>query len=154
MAKQDERFIKVLNEGSTWTTNREIWVDKTTGVNYLWIASGNGGGLTPLLGADGKPRALHVEKALDVTLCTPPVKHDFGEHLAQCEYFTVDARNGAFEGVADEKSFVSLLITDGEGTLTSGGETVAVKKGESYFLPAASGPYAVTGTCQTLVTTV
>ena len=37
MAKQDERFIKVLNEGSTWTTNREIWVDKTTGVNYLWI---------------------------------------------------------------------------------------------------------------------
>ena len=37
---------------------------------------------------------------------------------------------------------------------TSGGETVAVKKGESYFLPAASGPYAVTGTCQTLVTTV
>lgn len=55
MAKQDERFIKVLNEGSTWTTNREIWVDKTTGVNYLWIASGNGGGLTPLLGADGKP---------------------------------------------------------------------------------------------------
>ena len=106
------------------------------------------------VGADGKPRALHVEKALDVTLCTPPVKHDFGGHLAQCEYFTVDARNGAFEGVADEKSFVSLLITDGEGALTSGGETVAVKKGESYFLPAASGPYAVTGTCQTLVTTV
>ena len=102
----------------------------------------------------GNPRELHVAKALDVTLCTPPVKHDFGEHLAQCEYFTVDARNGAFEGVADEKSFVSLLITDGEGTLTSGGGTVAVKKGESYFLPAASGPYAVTGTCQTLVTTV
>ena len=40
MAKKGERFIKVLNEGSTWTTNREIWVDKTTGVNYLWIASG------------------------------------------------------------------------------------------------------------------
>ena len=38
MAKKDERFIKVLNEGSTWTTNREIWVDKTTGVNYLWVS--------------------------------------------------------------------------------------------------------------------
>ena len=58
MAKQDERFIKVLNEGSTWTTNREIWVDKTTGVNYLWIASGNAGGLTPLLDADGGVLAL------------------------------------------------------------------------------------------------
>ena len=154
MAKQDERFIKVLNEGSTWTTNREIWVDKTTGVNYLWIASGYAGGLTPLLGADGKPRALHVEKALDVTLRTPPVKHDFGGHLARCEYFTVDAKNGDFDGVADEKSFVSLLITDGAGELTCGGETVPVKKGESYFLPANSGAYTVKGQCQTLVTVV
>ena len=56
MAKKDERFIKVLNEGSTWTTNREIWVDKTTGVNYLWIASGYAGGLNKkiaLLGIEG-----------------------------------------------------------------------------------------------------
>lgn len=44
------------------------------------------------VGADGKPRALHIEKALDVTCRTPPQKHDFGSHLAQCEYFTVDAK--------------------------------------------------------------
>lgn len=44
------------------------------------------------VGADGKPRALHIEKALDVTRRTPPQKHDFGSHLAQCEYFTVDAK--------------------------------------------------------------
>ena len=81
-------------------------------------------------------------------------KHDFGSHLAQCEYFTVDAKKGAFDGVADEKSFVSLLITDGAGTLTCGGETVKVKKGESYFIPAGSGKYAVTGDCETLVTVV
>ena len=60
MAKQVERFIKELNEGSTWTTKREIWVDKTTGVNYLWIDSGYGGGLTPLLGADGKPVVTRI----------------------------------------------------------------------------------------------
>ena len=106
------------------------------------------------VGADGKPRALHVEKALDVTLRTPPVKHDFGGHLAQCDYFTVDAKRGNFDGMADEKSFVSLLITDGAGTLTCGGETVAVKKGESYFLPAASGAYHIEGPCETLITTV
>ena len=35
------------------------------------------------VGADGKPRALHIEKALDVTRRTPPQKHDFGSHLAQ-----------------------------------------------------------------------
>ena len=106
------------------------------------------------VGADGKPRALHIEKALDVTRRTPPQKHDFGSHLAQCEYFTVDAKKGAFDGVADEKSFVSLLITDGAGTLTCGGETVKVKKGESYFIPAGRGKYAVTGDCETLVTVV
>ena len=106
------------------------------------------------VGADGKPRALHIEKALDVTRRTPPQKHDFGSHLAQCEYFTVDVKKGAFDGVADEKSFVSLLITDGAGTLTCGGETVKVKKGESYFIPAGSGKYAVTGDCETLVTVV
>ena len=60
MAKQVERFIKVLNEGSTLTTKREIWVDKTTGVNYLWIDSGYSGGLTPLLGADGKPVVTRI----------------------------------------------------------------------------------------------
>ena len=50
----------MLNEGSTWTTNREIWVDKTTGVNYLWIASGYAGGLTALLDAAGHPVVTHV----------------------------------------------------------------------------------------------
>lgn len=51
-------------------------------------------------------------------------------------------------------SFVSLLITEGEGTLTCGGEAVSVKKGDSYFLPANSGSYTVQGNCQTLVTRV
>lgn len=62
MAKKDERFIKVLNEGSTWTTNREIWVDKTTGVNYLRIASGYAGGLTPLLDPRGYPIVTAVPR--------------------------------------------------------------------------------------------
>ena len=33
----------------------EVWVDKKTGVNYLWQASGYAGGLTPLLKPDGTP---------------------------------------------------------------------------------------------------
>ena len=89
-----------------------------------------------------------------MTLRTPPQKQDFGGHLAQCEYFTVDVKSGSFNGTADEKSFVSLLITDGAGTLTCGGETACVQKGESYFLPANSGHYTVQGNCQTLVTCV
>lgn len=33
----------------------EIWVDKETGINYLYHASGYYGGLTPLLDREGKP---------------------------------------------------------------------------------------------------
>lgn len=52
MAK-DERFEKVYSQG--FIEVMEIWVDKETGVNYLYHAAGNGGGLTPLLDRDGKP---------------------------------------------------------------------------------------------------
>ena len=53
MAKKPKRFEKVYSQGSMNVT--EIWVDKETGVNYLFHASGYSGGLTPLLGKDGKP---------------------------------------------------------------------------------------------------
>ena len=52
MAKE-ERFEKIYSQGALTTT--EIWVDKETGVNYLYHAYGNSGGLTPLLDRDGKP---------------------------------------------------------------------------------------------------
>lgn len=49
----DERFIKTYTQGVTNVT--EIWVDKQTGVNYVFHMSGYAGGLTPLLDKDGKP---------------------------------------------------------------------------------------------------
>ncbi|MCR5736332.1 MAG: DUF6440 family protein [Eubacterium sp.] len=57
MAKNQERFEVVLKEGSSMKFSglRLVLVDKETGVNYLWLASGSAGGLTPLLDAEGKP---------------------------------------------------------------------------------------------------
>ncbi len=49
-----KRFETVYQE-STMLTEKTIFVDKATGVNYLYIANGIGGGLTPLLDSDGKP---------------------------------------------------------------------------------------------------
>lgn len=106
------------------------------------------------VGADGKPRALHVKQALEVMRRTPPEQHDFSPHLAKCDYFTVDVVAGGHTGTADETSFVSLLITEGEGCLTCGGETVQAKKGDSFFITAGSGAYALTGSCKALLTTV
>ena len=106
------------------------------------------------VGADGKPRALHIPQALAVTELQPPKNHDFGGHLAQCDYFTVDAYTNDFKGTAGPESFVSLLVVDGEGEVTCGEETLPVKKGDSIFLPANSGDFVVTGTLQTLCTRV
>ncbi|MBP3198210.1 MAG: xylan 1,4-beta-xylosidase [Butyrivibrio sp.] len=52
MAK-NTRFEKVYAQGAVNVT--EIWVDKDTGVNYLYHVSGYSGGLTPLLDREGKP---------------------------------------------------------------------------------------------------
>ena len=52
MGKND-RFEKLYSQG---TMNvMEIWVDRETGVNYVFHASGYAGGLTPLLDRDGRP---------------------------------------------------------------------------------------------------
>ena len=93
------------------------------------------------LGADGKPRQLHIRQALDVTDRTPPKENpDFHGHLAQCPYFTVDAVEGDFELVSDETSFTSVLVLEGEGTLVEeSGESLYIRKGESLFVPAGSG---------------
>ena len=50
---ENERFIKTYTQGRLNVT--EIWVDKETGVNYVFHASGYAGGLTPLLDREGKP---------------------------------------------------------------------------------------------------
>ena len=55
MGKQDKRFVKVYTQGGFANNVMQIWVDKKTGVNYLFSASGYSGGLTVLLDRDGKP---------------------------------------------------------------------------------------------------
>lgn len=62
MAENSERFVKIYKEGAFGGNGFEIWVDKETGVNYLWRATGYAGGLTVLLDRDGKPVITTVEK--------------------------------------------------------------------------------------------
>ena len=49
----DKRFEKTYSQGTV--DCMEIWVDKKTGVNYIFHRSGYSGGLTPLLDKEGKP---------------------------------------------------------------------------------------------------
>jgi mannose-6-phosphate isomerase len=49
---------------------------------------------------------------------------------------------------------LSILVLDGEGTITSNGESVSYKKGDSIFLTAGSGEYSIEGVCDALLTTI
>lgn len=57
---ENNRFEQVYVQGKL--TSMEIWVDKETGVNYLFRQSGYAAGLTVLLDKDGKPVVTPVEK--------------------------------------------------------------------------------------------
>lgn len=50
----NDRFI-VAYEEHELTVTKTIYVDRATGVNYLYVSTGVSGAITPLLDADGKP---------------------------------------------------------------------------------------------------
>ena len=119
------------------------------------------------LGADGKPRQLHVEKALEVTN-TEPADHRrpvYGmeldgvvtQLLADCNYFIVNRHRIIKEAefAADKNSFAHVLVIGG-----SGGELVAdnyrleLKMGTSVFVPAGTGAFAIKGNCDIIITTI
>ena len=103
------------------------------------------------VGADGKTRPLHVEKALEVTDLSPAEELDFGPHLGKSPYFTVDRHQGGFRGMCGGESFHALLVTAGTGALRCGGEEHPLAPGGCFFLPAGSGAYEVEGGCETLI---
>ncbi len=101
------------------------------------------------VGADGKPRELHIDKALDVTkLQKPTVPYgDVGKitskgtdsyrELARCDLFTsgIISLRKRFK-IKTNESFTSLLVLDGNAVLYWNGEETQIKKGDSIFIPA------------------
>lgn len=101
------------------------------------------------LGADGKPRQLHIKQAVEVTSTEKPsapygavgdvTLYPFGtvRELASCNYFKTELINlNGNVGVYDNDSFISLLILSGEVALSYTGGMMKLKKGDSLFIPA------------------
>lgn len=113
------------------------------------------------VGKDGKKRELHIDKAVEVTNRVPISRNNTCyPHIASCDYFTVDCLNmdgklmSSMKGSVGEESFASILIMEGEGTISCGGETIPYRKGDSFFMSAGSGEYEISGECEVLITTV
>lgn len=100
------------------------------------------------LGADGKPRELHIQKAVDVTVTDRPTVPygDVGEkksfsygterELAACEYFkAVKLELDGEKEFNTENGFVSLLVLSGEITVKYSDGEVKANKGGSILIP-------------------
>lgn len=117
---------------------------------------------------NGKPRELHVEKALDVT-STKAIdasgkpqgekeKKDgyYETLLTSCDLFTVkrlDVEEKA-KITAGKESFVSLVALEGNGVVMHGDTCVTLYKGDSLFVPAGFGDFEILGEVTVLETRV
>lgn len=110
------------------------------------------------VGADGRLRPLHVEKALAVT--RPYTDEEIaavqfargktaekGELLAASEYFKVTrlSVDGAETLTVGDDSFTSVLCIDGAGSIYYGDTEYRIVKGDSYFMPAGMGKFDIRG---------
>lgn len=117
---------------------------------------------------DGKPRELHIEKAIDVTStkAIPADGKPLGEKeqkdgyketlLCSCDLFTVKRLEVEEKAVinADEKSFVSLVALEGNGVIMHEDTCVTLYKGESVFIPAGMGECEILGAVTLIETRV
>ena len=63
MAKKEDRFIKTVVDSGGFSDNyMAIYVDRKTGVNYLFAQGGNAGGLCVLVDREGKPIVTPVSQ--------------------------------------------------------------------------------------------
>ena len=117
------------------------------------------------LGADGKPRQLHLERAIEVMNCAPaqgaadtllPCPPDGVQEVLTCEYFRVRRAEvkRRIDLSTEGGSFTHLMCVRGAGDILCGGRNYPFRQGDSYFLPAALGEYAVEGDCSLLLSGV
>ncbi len=104
--------------------------------------------------ADGSLRALHVDDAVkcakyftDDEIAALQYERGSRDCLADAKYFHVEGVTvrGTQTFTVSEDSFVSLLVTSGEGVLSFGGMEYPLGAGMSFFLPAGMGDYTVRG---------
>ncbi len=101
------------------------------------------------LGADGKPRQLHIKQALDVTdlkkseyrraEVSKNENENGTELLADCKLFKAERITLCGDKVIkDDDCFESLICLDGSFTLSWDGGTEKIAKGGSVFIPCGT----------------
>lgn len=109
------------------------------------------------VGNDGKPRTLHIDKAIDVinVNANPKVEHEKQEEcyrVCNSEFFKVDKINvqQEYEDRTNKESFYAINVVDGMGTIEYKNNKYNLKRGDSIIIPAALGEYKIKGKMELL----
>lgn len=109
-------------------------------------------------GKDGKPRELHIDKAVEVSnlFPAPPQKKTHDNILASCKYFTAQkvTCSGTANFPTDSGCFRSLIILEGSGSLEMNGTKLSLNKGDSIFIPAQDGEFTLSGNLEGILSYV
>lgn len=117
------------------------------------------------LGADGKPRELHIDKALDVIRPSPSnpaapgaCKLKFGkdyqlERLTKNQYFVTDRLTLSGRYRQTTGAGLSILCTEGDCAIEYSGDALHLTKGESVYLPEGEEDVSFSGIGGLLLTT-
>lgn len=108
------------------------------------------------VGADGKPRELHIMKALDVVnlqpvSMTPPGRT--GNIIVECDEFRVERVNAPYTGRTGNKGFRFILCIDGECVFRCGKVRYEIQKGGNVFVPSdCENEFMIDGDAEFLIT--
>lgn len=120
------------------------------------------------VGADGKPRELHIDKAVDVSnLSATKVNGDpegkleedkdyNRQILTTNDYFTcqrVDVKN-IFENTITPDSFQAITVLSGQGRIINNGEITEIIKGDSIYIPAQEDNYQIEGDVSLIISSL
>lgn len=108
------------------------------------------------VGLDGKPRELHVEKALEVLDFAPAkglvrkpqrlANAPFvSERMLDCDKFSVERWRFASDAPRGEREegFEVLMVLEGRGAMEGGGERLPLRRGDTVLIPACLRQYRV-----------
>ena len=120
------------------------------------------------VGADGQPRELHIDQAIDVInfddnenpIVEPKVLVDTENFqcldVLKCEYFQLEKLTftASVEVPMSGKTFHALFVSEGEAVIEWDGGKITAPAGTSVLVPAALPAYTLAGHATVLRTTI
>ena len=117
---------------------------------------------------NGNLRELHIDQAfnalkkysaedIEAIRFSKTCTEQSGELLACCEYFSVSKHSISDQHrfvMNNESPFISLLCTNGNGTIKWQDGNESITAGDSFYVPKELGSFEISGNAEILVTTI